>query len=175
MKMRGFGPFNIDTEDTTMTSSKNDDDLGEMAGKAHAEIQQQYADSERSSVQSQGGAEGSLKKILAVVLCLAFVAVFVWQLPRFSEPFSHLVPASDIDIAQADLTMLGDSVRRFQVVSNRLPTSLEELEAPLNEGTILPLRSVEYRPSGNEFRLSATLGNQRLEYASETGMTSVSN
>jgi len=111
------------------------------------------------------------KRVMAVALLTAFVAIAVLQVPRILEPLGNPDPTQDDAVAAADLDHLASLIEAHQRAQGRYPATLDQLQLSPELASLIAAHKIDYRLTGQSFRLEWALPGRVATHDADSGAT----
>lgn len=111
------------------------------------------------------------KRVSALVLLTAFVAIATLQVPRILEPLGNPDPTRDDAVAAADLAHVASLIEAHQRAQGRYPATLDQLQVTPELAALIARHQIVYRQTDKAFRLEWALPGRVATHDADSGAT----
>lgn len=154
-----------------MSQQKSEDSIRELADQANTSIRQQQ---EKSAALAAAQPKPSvIKKVVTVVLLLAFAGIALVQYPRIHEPFGRPDANHDPAVAETDLNLVATFIQSYRLSQGKYPATLDQVRLPESLAAFVAEQKITYRPTEKAYVLDWTLPRWHAVFDGETGKVDV--
>lgn len=155
-----------------MSEQKPEDNIRELADAANASIREQLEKSE--AVAAAQPKPSVARKVLMIVLLLAFAGIASVQYPHFQEPFGRPDPNHDPKVAEADLAIIATMIQDYRLSQGEYPGTLDQVRLPESLAAFVAEQKITYRQTEKAYVLDWILPSWHAVLDGETEKVNVS-